>query len=86
MIWKVSHVIMIHKNGKPLNEISSYRLINLPPILSKLLEKLLQSRILPLLKQSHVIPDHQFGFRQEHLTIEQIYRVGNHITEKTQKL
>jgi hypothetical protein len=39
--WKASEVIMVLKPEKPVNEVTSYRLISLLPILSKLFEKLL---------------------------------------------
>lgn len=46
-IWKVSQITMIHKSGKPINCVSSYRPISLLPILSKLFEKLLLKRLNP---------------------------------------
>ena len=74
-LWKVSQIIMIHKPGKPMFEVTSYRPISLLPIVSKLFEKILLRRLMTALSELSVIPDHQFGFRQEHATIEQIYRV-----------
>jgi hypothetical protein len=38
--WKVAQIIMIPKPGKSLEEASSYRPISLPPIMSKIFEKL----------------------------------------------
>lgn len=75
MMWKVSQIMMIHKMGKPANEVTSYRPISLLPVLSKLFEKVLLSRLLPVLAENKTIPDHQFGFRAQHSTIEQIHRV-----------
>ncbi|CAG9783481.1 unnamed protein product [Diatraea saccharalis] len=78
-IWKVSEIIMIHKEGKPINEVSSYRPISLLPVISKLFEKILLVRMLDALSERSVIPDHQFGFRQEHGTVEQVHRVVDQI-------
>lgn len=78
-LWKISQIIMIHKLGKPAHEVTSYRPISLLPILSKLFEKILLRRLLPILASNHTIPDHQFGFRQQHSTIEQVHRVCNEI-------
>jgi hypothetical protein len=77
--WKVSQIITILKPGKPADEVTSYRPISQLPILSKLFEKLFLTRLQPLHKRT--IPDHQFGFRQKHPTIEQVHRVTNAITE-----
>lgn len=79
--WKVSQIIMIPKPGKPPHEVTSYRPISLLPILSKLFEKLFLKRLAPILHDKSIIPDHQFGFRREHSTIEQIHRVINEIED-----
>lgn len=77
--WKVSEIIMIHKPGKNPEEVSSYRPISLLPILSKNLEKLLLKRLKPILDINKTIPDYQFGFRNNHSTIEQVHRIVNQI-------
>ncbi|CAG4981135.1 unnamed protein product [Colias eurytheme] len=74
-IWKISEVVMIHKPGKPVNDASSHRPISLTPILSKLWEKITLTRLRPFIDSDQVIPDHQFGFRRKHSTIEQVHRV-----------
>lgn len=78
-IWKVSQIIMIHKEGKSANEVSSYRPISLLPVISKLFEKILLTRMLKSLTERGTIPDHQFGFRREHGTVEQVHRVVDQI-------
>lgn len=45
------------------------------PILGKLLEKLLLKRINAVISKEKLIPEHQFGFRKEHSTIEQVHRL-----------
>jgi len=75
--WKVSQAIPILKPGKPPEEMQSYRPICLLPVLSKLFEKLLITRIQPTLQDKQIIPDHQFGFRKKHATIEQVHRIVN---------
>lgn len=71
---KVAQIIMIPKPGKPLEDVKSYRPISLLPFLSKIIEKLLLSRLKPILHAKHLIPDHQFGFREHHATTEQVHR------------
>lgn len=78
-VWKISQIIMIHKEGKPQHEVGSYRPISLLPVISKLFEKMLLVRILKTLHERSIIPDHQFGFRQKHGTTEQVHRVVDQI-------
>lgn len=77
--WKISEIVMIHKHGKPAQEKTSYRPISLLPTMSKIFEKVLLHRMAPILKERNVLPDHQFGFRKQHGTVEQIHRVCEHI-------
>lgn len=84
-LWKVSQVIMVPKPGKPAHEITSYRPISLLPVISKMFEKILLSRLLDEMTQRNIIPDHQFGFRQRHGTVEQIHRVCNTIRDTLER-
>lgn len=70
--FKIAEIILIAKPGKNPNHVSSYRPISLLSTISKVLEKLLLCRINLLLD---VIPDHQFGFRHQHSTLQQCHRV-----------
>jgi hypothetical protein len=80
--WKVAHIIiLILKPGKTLHALASYRPISLLPIVSKVLEKLLLTRLLPLVEHIGLIPSHQFGFRQIHSTTEQTHRIVHKINE-----
>jgi hypothetical protein len=72
---KVSQIITILKPGKPAEEVTSYRPISLLLILLKLFQKLLLTRIQPMLQEKWIILDHQFGFRQKHATIEQVHHI-----------
>ncbi|XP_045453923.1 fatty acid synthase-like [Melitaea cinxia] len=78
-VWKVSQIIMIHKPGKPTHEPSSYRPISLTPVLSKLWEKIFIARLSKCINERDIIPQHQFGFRKHHSTVEQVHRVYDSI-------
>lgn len=80
--WKIAEVIVIPKPGKPPTEVTSYRPISLLPIMSKVFEKLLLKRMMPIIQERKLIPSHQFGFRIKHSTIEQVHRITN-VIEKT---
>lgn len=79
--WKYAKIIMILKPNKPENEVSSYRPISLLPILSKLFEKLFQTRLQPIVESVRILPEHQFGFRQSHGTPEQCHRIIKKVRE-----
>uniref|UniRef100_A0A2A4K8E7 Reverse transcriptase domain-containing protein n=1 Tax=Heliothis virescens TaxID=7102 RepID=A0A2A4K8E7_HELVI len=84
-LWKISQICMIPKPGKPPTETSSYRPISLLPTISKLFEKIFLSRLKPVLDEENIIPNHQFGFRQNHSTVEQVHRVVNKIRQSLEK-
>lgn len=83
--WKLSQIKMIPKPGKDPSNVASYRPISLLSVLSKLFEKLLIKLILPQIIEKGVIPDHQFGFREKHGTIEQVHRIVNSIKDTFEK-
>lgn len=84
-LWKVGQIVVVPKPGKRPDLASSYRPITLLPILSKLFEKLFLKRLRPIIEQSNLIPDHQFGFRKQHSTIEQGHRIVNLIRQALEK-
>ena len=65
--------------GKHVNDKKSYRSISLLPTISKLFEKLLLNRILPIISERDLILDLQFGFRKKHSTIEQVQSITSEI-------
>lgn len=73
--WKVAQISMIQKPGKPAHQVSSYRPISLLPIPAKILESLFVDRLMTVIEEKAIIPNHQFGFRKKHGTIEQIHRI-----------
>lgn len=73
--WKIAEMIMILKPGKKATEMKSYRPISLLPIMSKLFEKIFLKRLKPIIEEKKLLPNHQFGFRQRHSTIEQVHRL-----------
>lgn len=80
-IWKVAQVILILKPGKDPLDVSSYRPISLLPMLSKVFEKLILKRLRPILLEANLLPKHQFGFREQHSTIEQVHRTVRTIND-----
>ena len=75
LTWKFAQIIMIHKPGKPPTRVTSYRPISLLPILSKIFERLFLKRLHKDANIATKIPTHQFGFRENHSTIQQCHRL-----------
>jgi hypothetical protein len=80
ILWKYSTIILILKPNKAPNCPSSYRPISLFPILSKIFEKLLLKRILPIVTDANILPNSQFGFRNSNSTVHQVHRVVDKIS------
>ena len=60
---KISKIIPIHK-GDSLFEVSNYRPISLLPIFSKILEKLMYTRVIDFLKRYKILYENQYGFQK----------------------
>lgn len=78
---KIGQIIMILKPGKNQTDVSSYRPISLISTIAKLLERLILNKINTELNPQNWLPSHQFGFRQNHSTIQQCHRIVNTINE-----
>jgi hypothetical protein len=70
------------KPSKNLSEVESYRPISLLPIMSKLFEKLMLKRLRPIINEKHLVPTHQFGFRNNHSTVDQVHSITD-VIEKS---
>ena len=79
--WKYAQIIMIAKPGKPPKEASTYRQISLLPIMSKEFQRILLHRLDETIHIDGLLPTHQFGFRNNHFTIQQCHRVVTKIKE-----
>jgi len=79
--WKLSKVIMIHKNNKPKDNFSSYRPISLISCISKLLEKIINNRLVDWTEQNKILPHCQSGFRKKKSCQDHIARFNQYITE-----
>lgn len=79
--WKHAKVIAIHKPGKDSFDPKSYRPISLLSSIGKLFEKIILNQLNHHIHCSDqkVIPDEQFGFRRNHSTNHQLFRVTSFV-------
>ena len=75
---KIAKVIPIYKKGDKSN-MNNYRPISLLPVLSKIVEKILNKQITAKLDEYHLIDDNQYGFRSEHSTEDAVVKFVDQI-------
>lgn len=78
--WKLASIFPIQKPGKDHTTPAGYRPISLLSNLGKLYEKLLLTRLMKIIKEKNIIKNHQFGFRAQHSTTQQLVRLSKFIS------
>ncbi|GFS64069.1 probable RNA-directed DNA polymerase from transposon BS [Trichonephila clavipes] len=79
--WKTAVVIPILKPGKNPKLAESHRPISLLPILSKLAEKIISTRLNDYLENENILVPEQHGFRPRLSTTHQLLRVVEYIKD-----
>ncbi|KAL0832390.1 hypothetical protein ABMA28_001815 [Loxostege sticticalis] len=79
-IFKISIIHPIHKTGAKDN-IDNYRPISVLPALSKILEKVMNRRLLSFLENEHLISDNQYGFRAGKSTSDAVSGISEYIAQ-----
>ena len=77
--WRTATVLAFPKAGKPPAEPSSFRPIALSSCISKLLEKIVNARLIRHLEAEALLTPEQYGFRRNRGTIDALVRFQNHI-------
>jgi exonuclease III len=82
--WKEAKVIPIFKSGKR-NEENNYRPISVLPLISKIMERSIQTQLVAFLTENNVLSVHQSGFRKNHSTETAVIHVVDHILQHMDK-
>lgn len=77
--WKLAQVTPIYKNGRK-DDPNNYRPISLLSVFSKILEKIVNSRLTAFLDKHKVLSDNQFGFRKGKSTEDAAIYLSNKIS------
>lgn len=72
--FKIANVIPIFKSGSELS-VNNYRPISLLSVFSRILEKLMFSRLLQFCDNNRILYTKQFGFRKNHTTLHSIISI-----------
>lgn len=83
--WKNAIIIMVPKPGQDGKFPQNYRPISLLNAISKIGEKIIRTRLDDELENKKIIPNEQFGFRQQHSTEGQALRLAENIYENFEK-
>jgi sorting nexin-29 len=77
--WKESIIVPIHERGDKI-DCNNYRGISLLSITYKIVLNILLSRLVPYIDE--IIADHQFGFRRDRSTTDQIFCIRQILERK----
>ena len=79
--WKIAIVIPVKKPNKNPFESSSYRPIALTSCVCKLMEKMINTRLVWYLESEGKLSPYQFGFRKNRSTLDPLLRLSNQIQQ-----
>ena len=80
-LWRKSILIPILKPNKTPIQCISYRPISLTSCVCKLMEKILNARLVHFLESQNLLSPFQFGFRKARSTLEPLTKLQSHIYE-----
>jgi len=84
-LWRDATVLSFLKPGKPSSDASSYRPIALTSCTGKLMEKIINMRLMKYLETNNCISPVQFGFRKMHSTIDAVTRLHTDVSDALAK-
>lgn len=83
--FKTAKVISILKPSKDPKMATSYRPISLLSSIGKIFERIIRNKLNNFLTENSILKDEQFGFKEEHSTVQQIKRIINIITDNKKR-
>ena len=84
-IWREAIMIPVHKKGKDKSKAESYRPISLTSCVGKLMERLINARLMWHLEAKHHITPEQAAFRQDRSTEDQVTYISQAIEDAFQE-
>jgi len=79
--WKSGIIISIIKPGKIKHSVDSYRPITLLNTMTKIMEKILNNRLIWFLEKNKILNKEQSGFRQSRSTIDNLHIIKSQIDQ-----
>lgn len=81
MSWKIAIIVPVVKPRKDPTDPSSYRPIALTSCVCKLMEKMINTRLVWYLESKNLLSSFQFGFRKNRSTVDPLLRLANDIQQ-----
>ena len=81
---KIAKVVPVYKKNNN-QDMSNYRPIAVLPIFSKILEKIIYSRLYDFLQRNNILIDEQFGFRKQYSTSLAIFNLSHCVQQEIAK-
>jgi len=79
--WRQSYVVPIPKPGKDTSDPANYRPIALTNCVCKIMERMVNNRLVWYLKRNEIITPAQSGFRKGRSTTDQLVRLESFVRE-----
>ena len=79
--WKISIIVPVKKPNKDPSQATSYRPIALTSCVCKLMEKMINTRLVWHLEAKGLISPYQFGFRKNRSTLDPLLRLSDQIQQ-----
>ncbi|BFY98463.1 hypothetical protein BsWGS_01503 [Bradybaena similaris] len=77
--WREAVILPIKKNQKPKSDKASYRPISLLSCLGKVMERMVNTRLMKHLEEKHLIANPQTAYRKNHSTEDQLIYLAQEI-------
>ena len=84
-LWKKATIIPIHKKGKDKKDPNSYRPISLLSCLGKVLERVINRRLISFLEERKILSPTQTGYRKHRSTEDQLALIAQEIENTFQE-
>ena len=84
-LWKKATIIPIHKKGKDKKDPNSYRPISLLSCLGKVLERVINRRLISFLEERKILSPTQTGYRKHRSTEDQLALIAQEIENAFQE-
>lgn len=84
-LWKTGKLVILPKPDKPLDSVKAYRPITLLPVLGKVFEKVIATRLSDHLENNGLLSEAQYGFRKHRGTEDALLKVQEVVNSTREK-
>ena len=78
--WKQAKEVLLPKAGKDLTKQIIYRPISLLPLIGKIFERIIASRLSTFLEKANYFDKNEAGFRKKFSTVDQLFELSESVS------